>query len=322
MPTAHLNRLALANAIRELDPSGQYVVLDVEASQVTYAHEILQSEVIRDFVGDEEPVRAYFVAWLCTRGNYAPSAITLERRYSFGRDGRAELDIRLSQDGEPTKAYALIEMKAPSEWGGVDDARIEGQLFAPAGQEPDATVLSLATVEVGPDGTPSIKTVTIAYEPTLTYELWRRAGSEHVDEFPVNYNAPVQEPYAPGTQRDLRVDVDRAELERLRRQMHDTLWGGSRDDNQIYAWLIRLFITKIHDEKLTDEGEPYKFQVLHEGSRKEAPHASLTRVSTRYVEAHSGTCLATPSSTWSRWTNRCFQHVRPNGLWRFSRVFR
>jgi type I restriction enzyme M protein len=275
----------IQRAIIDLDPSGEFVALDVATRQVHYGADIVQHEVIRDYVGDEEPVRAYFVAWLCTAGGYPANAVELERRYSFGRGSHVELDIRIGRDGDPGTAYALVEMKAPSDWLDEQDPRIEGQLFAPAGQEPDCSLLSLATVEVG-DGEVAIKTVTIAYEPTLTYARWVGAGRRHVDDFPVGYDIPAQEPYAPGTGRDLRHDVDFAELDRLRRQLHDRLWGGSRDDNQIYGWLVRLFLTKIHDEKVTDEGDAYAFQVLHEGDRRENPETTLARVNERYLEAY------------------------------------
>ncbi len=287
MPLSKSALSALQKAIEKLDPAGAFVSLDATKRQVRYCPEIVQHEAIRDYTHDEEPVRAYFVAWLCTAGGYPASAIELERRYDFGRGSHVELDIRISREGNPDSAYALVEMKTPSDFGDEKDRRINGQLFAPAGsQEPDCALLSLATVNIGTTEEVTIKTVTIAYEPTLNYRRWVAAGRPHVDDFPVSYDVPAQQPYAPGTDRDLRDDVDFAELDRLRRQLHDRLWGGSRDDNQIYAWLVRLFLTKIHDEKVTDEKLPYMFQVMHEGDRRESPATTLERVNVRYIEAY------------------------------------
>jgi type I restriction enzyme M protein len=292
---------SLQKAIRKLDPDERFVRLDIAARQVRYCTEIVQHEAIRDYSGDEEPVRAYIVAWLCTAGGYPANAIELERRYNFGRKGGIELDVRIAREGKPDSAYALVEIKSPHDFGGETDSRIEGQLFAPAGSsEPECSLLSLATVSIGADGKIAIETVTIAYEPTLSYSRWVKAGRPHVDDFPVSYNAPTQQPYVPKpdgdppktngeprkTGRYLREDVDFAELERLRRQLHDRLWGGSRDDNQIYAWLVRLFIAKIYDEKETDPEKPYHFQVLHEGPHRESPAATLKKVNERYVEAY------------------------------------
>lgn len=277
---------ALEKAILELDPTGEYVKLDSSKRVVTYSSKIRQNELIADYVGYEEPVRAYFVAWLCTRGGYDPAALELEKRYNFGRESHSELDIRIAQP-EDSAAYALIELKAPHDFKGSEDQRIEGQLFAPAGAEPECHLLCLATVIADDGGNqPEIRTVTIAYDPALTYTTWTAGGRSHVADFPVNYNEPTQIPLAPDTGRDLRTNVSIAELDRLRRQLHDRLWGGSRDDNQIYSWLVKLFLTKILDEKLTDAGKPYVFQVLHEGSSKERPRTTLRRLNERYIDAH------------------------------------
>lgn len=161
-----------------------------------------------------------------------------------------------------------------------------GQLFALTAEDPDASVLSLVTAQVGNDGRPFLNTVTIDYRPGLTFQRWERSGRPHIEDFPVNYQEPTPIPYAPGTGRDLRNDLTRSQLERLRRELHNKLWGGSRDDNQIYAWLVRLFLTKIHDEKVTNEGEPYRFQVRHVGVDKESPRETLRRVNECYQEAY------------------------------------
>ena len=276
--------VALATA--DLDPGGEFVVLDVEARHVEYKHPIRVHEAVGDYVGDEEAVRAFLVAWLCTLGGYPAECIDLEKRYPYGRDGHAELDIRVADANDVEKAFALIEVKAPHDFKGAEDSRIEGQLFAIAGHEPECQLLALATIEVGEGGTVVPNAVTIDYKPSLTYARWTDGGHTHVTDIPVAYDEPTQVPFAPGTDRDLRTDLDQKALDRLRRQLHDRLWGGSRDDNQIYAWLVKLFLTKILDEKVTDEGEPYKCQVMHEGARRESTATTLERVSSRYAQAY------------------------------------
>ncbi|GII25356.1 HsdM family class I SAM-dependent methyltransferase [Planosporangium mesophilum] len=282
----HVGQEALARAIRELDPEGEFVTLDVDAKQVTYSPRIRQHELIRDYVGEEEPVRAYLVAWLCTMGLYPPEALELERPYSYGRGGQAQVDVRISHADAPERAFAIIETKPPGDWGGSTDPRIRGQLFALTAENPDTSVLSLVTAQVGADGRPFLNTVTVDYRPGLTFQRWERDGRPHVEDFPVNYQEPTQVPYAPGTDRDLRTDLTRPQLDRIRRELHNKLWGGSRDDNQIYAWLVRLFLTKIHDEKVTNEGEAYRFQVRHRGTDKESASDTLKRVNECYQEAY------------------------------------
>jgi len=276
---------SLAAAIKTLDPEEQYVQLDAVAKVVSYADEIIQHELISSYTGDEELVRAYFVAWLCTEGGYAPSALELEKRYNFGRDSRAELDIRVRREDDPDEAFALLELKAPSDWKGPEDARIEGQLFAMAGTEVAPDVLAIATVDVGADGGLITRAVTIAYSAALTYPQWVQAERPHVEEFPVSYNQPLPEPLTNTAERGLREDVTSKELDRIRKKLHNRLWGGSRDDNQIYAWLVKLLLTKIHDEKTTDDGEPYEFQVLHQGSKPETVEDTLRRIEAAYADA-------------------------------------
>ena len=277
---------AIEAAIVNLDPDGDLVVLDVDAQRVTYSPRIRQHELIRDYVGEEEPVRAYLVVWLCTTGLYPPESLELERSYKYGRAGAAQLDVRISHPDDPDRAFALIETKPPTDWGGASDPRIEGQLFALTASDSETQVLSLLTAQVGNDGQPYLQSVTIDRASGLTFKRWVKAGRVHVEEFPVNYQEPTSIPFAPGTSRDLRMDVTRAQLERLRRELHNKLWGGSRDDNQIYAWLVRLLLTKIHDEKVTNHADPYHFQVLHVGTDKEPPAETVKRVNARHLDAY------------------------------------
>ena len=73
-------RKALSDAIKALDPDGQYVVeLDLDRNRVQYCTEIRSHETIEFFQGDEEVVRAYTIAWLCTEGGYSPVNLELRR---------------------------------------------------------------------------------------------------------------------------------------------------------------------------------------------------------------------------------------------------
>ncbi|MBV5247030.1 SAM-dependent methyltransferase [Mycolicibacterium sp. PAM1] len=185
------------------------------------------------------------------------------------------------------QAYALIEVKEPEDWKGPEDRRIRSQLFALTGEDVEAEVLSLATVEVGAGGSVSLRSVTIAREPGLTYQKWRRRQSPYIDAFPVNYGEPTAEPLKYKGKRDLNTEITRAQLDRVRVELHNKLWGGSRDDNQIYAWLVRIFLTKIFDEKHTARNKPYQLQVLYEGSQRENAEATFARVNKAYQEAYA-----------------------------------
>lgn len=278
---------AIEAAIADLDPDGKYVKLNVTDCVVEYSNLIKSHERITNYVGTEEPVRAFWVAWLCTTGVYPPSAIELERPYAYGRGGNAQLDIRISESENNTNAFALIEVKAPDQWKGKNDKQIRSQLFAITGEDVAAKVLSLATLQVASDGTVTPHAITIARDTAMNYESWRTKKSPHVTTFPINYDQPTAEPYRYGGPRDLNRGLTRTQLDRLRAELHSKLWGGSRDDNQIYAWLVRLFLAKIFDEKHTGKGNPYSFQVLYNGTHKEGPVVTFNRINKTYQAAYT-----------------------------------
>ena len=277
---------AIEAAVLDLDPAGLYVKLDVSDNRIEYSASIKSHERFTSYVGTEEPVRAYWVAWLCTTGVYPPSALELERSYAYGSAGNAQLDIRIADPEDPNDAYALIELKAPNDWGGVNDKRIKSQLFALTGEEPEVSVLSLSTLQVNEAGEVRLVGINIARDDALTYDKWRLRKSRYVDTFPVNYDKPTSEPFIVGGPRDLNLGLTRIQLDRTRLELHNKLWGGSRDDNQIYAWLVRLFLTKIYDERHTKKGDPYSFQVLFVGATKETPSDTFERINQAYQAAY------------------------------------
>jgi type I restriction enzyme M protein len=273
----------LAEQLKRLDPDGSVVRLDVAKQEVWYAPQIVRHEDLGAYTGEEEPVRAFIIAHLVCELGYDADAIELEKRYPSGRSN-IELDIRLAT-ADKSKPYALIEVKAPSEYGGDTDPLIDGQLFSPATREPGTLVLSLATVRKGRSGEFQLEAITIDHSHWSSYRSWASAGRPHRSDFPLNYDLASIEPLARGTDRDLDTEMTRAEFDRLRRTLHDRLWGGSNDDNAIYAWLIRLFLTKIRDEKVTNDGEPYACQILHNGAEREPIQATLQRVNARWRDA-------------------------------------
>lgn len=278
-------REALAAAVRALDPDGQYVVdLDLDRGKVKYADAIKTHEVIEYFAGDEEIVRAYTIAWLCTEGGYSPVNLELEKVYRFGRRGSCQLDILVKHPDDTP--FALIELKSPDEFHGLQAPEINGQLFGPAPHEHGAEQLILATVD--PFGVAGVhfRSIAIAYTAGMTYEAWSTTREHTTDALPVNYGEPVHVHYAKGTSVDLDSDVTQRHLDRIRAQLHNKLWGGSRDDNAIYAYVVKLLLTKIHDEKSTPDGQAYDFQIFYSGSRREDPRKTFDRINRRYLQAH------------------------------------
>jgi type I restriction enzyme M protein len=273
----------LAQHIEQLDPEGKYVKLDVANNIVEYSADIESGEHISSFEGEEEPCRAYIVAWLCTIGGYLPGNLALERRYSIGRPKTgAELDILvLRPDGT---AFSLIEVKSPVEYDIDQDKYIEGQLFNIAPLEAGSSVLSYATVCLRGDN-PEIVCKSIDYLNFPTFRQWAdsRAFSTVL---PSNYGEPVHVHLAKGGERDLNHDVSLSELRRIQRRLHDVLWRGSTPDNKIYDQVIRLFLAKAHDEKTTRRRQEYRFQIRYPANVRERPDQTFENVSELYKEAY------------------------------------
>jgi type I restriction enzyme M protein len=243
----------LQRAIRELYPKERYVSIDVDAHTVRYSDELIVHEDIRAYTGEEEPARAFVVTWLCTRGGYLPSNVELEKRHSVGRPKvGAKIDVLVKRPDGTT--YALIEVKAPEEYDIGRDAYIEGQLFNVAPLEPGSSILAYVTTEVRADGTVNVRGQTVAYTPALTFAAWRNSGYAHSVNLPVNYGEAVHVPLIKGGDRDLRHGLRQQELERYRKRMHDILWRGTRPDNLVYEYVVKLFLAKIFDEKSTNQG--------------------------------------------------------------------
>lgn len=271
--------------VLRLDPNGSFVSLDVDAKRVRYAAEIVQHELIGSYEGEEEPVRAYIVAWLCTEGGYLPTSLELEKRYSIGRgqSAGAELDILVNHpDGTP---FALIETKAPEVYDAELEKYLKGQLFALAPHEAGSQYIAFATARlVG--GQPQIVTTTIDVGRWPTYDGW--VGERHAAAYlPANYGEAVHEPLTRGGTRDLRTALSLAEINRLRRRLHDTLWKGSTPDNTVYDYVVRLFLAKIYDEKNTQPGNEYRFQIKFVGGNREIPATTFDRVNDLYRDAYN-----------------------------------
>ena len=273
----------IANAILELDPEGRFVSLDPGEMTVSYSSDITQHEALGPYVGDEEPCRAYLVAWLCSEGGYLPTSLELEKRYSIGRPKvGAELDILLNHaDGTP---YALIEVKAPDEYEEEQDKFIRGQLFDLAPHEPGSSVLSYATVTQSDSGV-EIESITIEYAAGYTFDEWNEERP-HSNNFPINYGEPIHEHFTKGGAKSLRADIEIAELEKVRKRLHDVLWRGSKPDNMIYEHVVKLFLAKIYDEKTTNKRDRFRFQIYYQANKRENATETHGRIDSLYREAY------------------------------------
>lgn len=256
-------------------------------------------------LGDEEYVRAYLFVYLVRELGYraGPDTIEFEREYSIGRPGKrskgARVDVVLrypadwAEEEERGRAFLFIECKAPQKYDG-DRQYLKGQVFDLARQEePRPRYGVYYTTEAGTDAEPVLDRAAIVdLDEFTSFEAWDEAGQPATDLLPSQYGLPERIRYAnveepTQTERPLRTDVNRAEFERLRDELHNIVWGGGgTNNNDVFVVLVRLFLCRIYDELETAAGDAYRFQrhARSDGSL-ENPEELVDRISELFGEA-------------------------------------
>ena len=216
----------------------------------------------------EEAVRALFVIHLVHDLGYKPESVIMEHPVR-ARAGRGQRDkyadiavVRKENGAEP--AYALIELKTEDRYGAERGDAWESQLFGLAAfVNPRPDVLSYGTAHAGAAGV-NLEAQTVDATQFRDYEAWKAAGYPlSSDAVSANYGKPRKIPYAKGGAKDLRYEVTGGELDSLRVNLHNVLWGGgSSTDTDVFNLLTRLILAKITDERKVVHGERYGFQIL------------------------------------------------------------
>ncbi len=240
-------------------------IYDFENKKVKYSEKI-KGWKIDKFRGDEEIVRAYILAKLVNVLGYKPENIELEKEYLLGsvpNQKKPRIDIIVRDDAG--NAFLYIELKSPTEFEKDKDKIIENQLFALASQEngqgKKVKYLVLYTTEIIKN---EIKDncILIDYENYNSFESWKEVRN-FADEIPARYGKAQKEPYVKGGKKDLETNFTHIQLDNLRKNLHNVLWGGGgTDDNEIFASLTRLMLAKIQDESEKKNKEKYDFQIF------------------------------------------------------------
>ncbi|OIO32123.1 MAG: N-6 DNA methylase [Nitrospirae bacterium CG1_02_44_142] len=80
---------------------------------------------------------------------------------------------------------------------------------------------------------------------------------------PERYGIAQKEPFIKGGKKDLETTFTHEQLESLRKNLHNVLWGGGgTDDNDVFASLVNIILAKIQDESEKKKGEKYDFQIF------------------------------------------------------------
>ena len=215
---------------------------DFDNKKVKYSDKITGWKIDK-FRGDEEIVRAYILAKLVNELGYKPENIELEKQYDIGRPkvNKPRIDIIVRDD--KGNAFLYIELKSPQDYEKDKDEIIEKQLFNLAAQEigqgKKVKYLVLYTIETV-ESEIKDKCIVIDYEKFSSFESWKNVR-DFADELPIRYGKAQKEPYVKGGKKDLEKNFTHEQLDSLRKNLHNVLWGGGgTDDNDVFKCPLLL----------------------------------------------------------------------------------
>ena len=242
------------------------------------------------FRGDEKIVRAFILAKLVNELGYKPENIELEKEYDIGRPkvNKPRIDIIVRDD--KNNAFLYIELKSPQDYEKDKDEVIEKQLFNLASQEKGqgkkVKYLVLYTFEIS-ENTIKDKCILIDYEKFTSFDSWKEVR-DFADELPERYGKAQKEPYIKGGKKDLETSFTHEQLDGLRKNLHNVLWGGGgTDDNDIFSSLINIILAKIQDEGEKKKNEKYDLQIFSykDGESFESNEELFERINSLYRRA-------------------------------------
>jgi len=270
-----INEKNLLRKIVDLNRKNQVVTISfndaTSEGEVKYNPELRLNRDIKSYRGNEELVRAYLVSRLVNELDYEVRHIELEKEYNIGRPKTKKARIDLILRNKEGDVYFFVEVKSPEKWDS-DQEYIEGQLFQLAKLESGSIkYLVYYTTDDKDSKTLSDKAIIIDYEKYDSFEKWSAAGQPSLsDELVAKYGKPRKEPLIKKGKNDLQKILSGGELNALRKNLHNVLWGGGgTDDNEIFSSLVNIILAKIQDEGATEDGKEYQFQVFAYGKKSE-----------------------------------------------------
>lgn len=279
----------LSSADREwyydaIDSLGPAVKIDRQTAIVTYDPSIRTDKSHARSADPEELAHAVLIGLLASgKYNYPLGAIGHEIHFAHGSKGSKsdEVDALVwDSDGLP---YAMVELKAASEFEKNRDDTIKHQLFGTATLVGSPKLLVYATVE--PKGTPKIRCLCIDYTKHKTFEAWQADGEPSATVFPVEYQDLGYEPFVSGGKNDLTMDSTHADFRAVASSFHNEFFG-EHADNTIFVNLVKCLLAKIHDERTCKTGSSYDFQVRYANGKPDSAKAVFSRVNDLYRAAY------------------------------------
>lgn len=266
--------------------------VNFEKETVSYSEKIKHNRSLKSLTGDEEVIRAFLIDRLVNELDYKPENLETEKEYTI-KGGHSKINPRIDllvkdEEGNP---FFFIEIKAPNKFE-EDKSEIEGQLFALAQTEEldfktKIRYLVYYTAEM-PEEEVADKAIIIDFDKYKTYTDWENDGFISIgSELTAGYGEPKKQPLIKGDKKhDLRVRINREEIEGLGRNLHNVLWGGGgTNDSEIFYSLVNIILAKIQDEYEKEDGQEYDFQVYQYGDNIESPHKIYDRINLLYKRA-------------------------------------
>lgn len=237
--------------------------IDVSKKTIKYNSLIKSHRDIKEITGEEELVRAIVLSKLVNEYGYSLDRIELEKTYEIGRPKVITPRIDVIVKDADGNAFLYIELKSPDEFEKDQDEIIEKQLFNLAGAElglgKKVKYLVLMSCDLN-DDTFANKLIVIDYEKYHSFDQWKDERY-YADEIPVRYGRAIKTPYIKGGKKDLEKDYTKEQIDSIRKNLHNILWGGGgTDDNEVFSSLVNIILAKIQDESEKRTGEKYDFQ--------------------------------------------------------------
>lgn len=281
-------REVLLSKIKELDPNDEIVKINNLNNSIKYNEKIKQYRNITTLT-DEEIVRAYFLVTLTKERGYSLDDYELEEEFLIGNKAkktRVRVDIKLNRGklNRELHTFMIFELKSPDayEEDEVDDIKTQlfnvAKIIDPKAEE--LKWLAYCTVDVNEQGELEEIVRSINYQRFRTFEDWDEKGRISLKLIPKNYGTKIFAQYVRGGLKgyadlnkkepefeilELKPFVPKDRLEKIRKKLHDTLWaGGKKDYNKIFFNLVKIILAKIYDEKETENGQAYKFQIVYD----------------------------------------------------------
>ena len=272
--------------IKQLDPQEKIVKIDLDQKEVTYSSEIKQHRKIRELT-NEEIVRAYLILKLIRTLKYPIDCIELEKEHVIGRSTKrtsARIDILVRNKDNTYSTFMIIEVKAPDVYDKQME-EIKTQLFQVAKLEKGIQYLIYYTAYLFEQQIRE-RIVSISFSIFDSYKEWEKEGKPNLMDIPLEYGLIKKPVFTKAGIPDLRKDITKDELERIRKELHNFLWGGGRyTGNEIFNFIMKLFLAKIYDEKETVDNKAYKFQIFYENGKQEDAKKTSERVNELYKTA-------------------------------------